>query len=100
MKVLKFSVIIMILCLVISGFSFAQGAKDKDDKMTMAGPMMEGPMMHGGPGDFPMMGMMPVGDMVATADGGVAILIGNTLIKYDSNLRLVKEIKIDTDKKR
>lgn len=100
MKALRFSVAIMVLCLVISGFSFAQDSKDKDDKMTMAGPMMENPMMQGGPGDFPMMDMMPIGDMVATADGGVAILIGNSLIKYDSNLRLVKEIKIEVDKKR
>ena len=99
MKALRFSVIIMVLCFVISGFSFAEDT-DKEKDAMMAGPMMGDPMMHGGPGGFPMMGMMPVGDMVATADGGVVILIGNRLVKYDSNLRLVKEMKIEVGKKR
>ena len=33
--------------------------------------------------------------MVATADGGVAILDGDKLFKYDKDLNLVKEIKVD-----
>jgi len=38
-------------------------------------------------------------EMIATEDGGVVVLVGNKLIKYDKNLNVVKEaeIKIDTE---
>jgi hypothetical protein len=45
--------------------------------------------------------MNPVTDrqLVATSDGGVVVLFGNKIMKYDKNLNLVKEaeIKIDGD---
>ena len=39
-----------------------------------------------------MMGMHPT--VVATSDGGVVVLMGGKLAKYDSNLDLVKEVEI------
>jgi len=40
-----------------------------------------------------MMGMMQK-QMVATNDGGVILLLGNKLIKYDKDLNLVKEAEV------
>ena len=34
------------------------------------------------------------GTMVATSDGGVVVLIGNKLTKYDKNLNMVKQTEI------
>lgn len=51
--------------------------------------MMDKPMMMGG-----MMGH----NLVATSDGGVVLMMGNRLYKYDKNLAAIKdvEVKIDT----
>jgi hypothetical protein len=38
--------------------------------------------------------MMGKAQMVATGEGGVIVLIGNKLIKYDANLDLVKEVEV------
>jgi hypothetical protein len=43
----------------------------------------------------PMRGMM--GNLVATNDGGVVVLMGRKLYKYDKNLNLVKEAEIKVD---
>ncbi len=43
-------------------------------------------------GKMGMMGMHPT--MVATSDGGVVVLMGNKLVKYDGNLELVKEVEM------
>ena len=40
----------------------------------------------------PMMGMHPM--VVATSDGGVVILTGKRLVKYDNALNLVKEVEL------
>lgn len=55
--------------------------------------MMGKPMMMGG-----MMGGMMGHSLVATADGGVVLMMGNRLYKYDKNLAAIKdvEVKIDT----
>ena len=45
----------------------------------------EGMMKHG-----MMMGMMHK-EMIATSDGGVVIVIGNKIVKYDRNLKLVNQ---------
>ncbi len=37
-------------------------------------------------------------EMVATKDGGVIVMTGHKLMKYDKNLELVKEVKIKTGK--
>lgn len=36
-------------------------------------------------------------EMVATGDGGVIVMAGNKLLKYDKNLNLVKEAEIKMD---
>ncbi|MDP8253509.1 MAG: hypothetical protein P9X27_03815 [Candidatus Kaelpia aquatica] len=43
------------------------------------------------------MKMMMGKSMVATEDGGVVVMIGNKLLKYDRNLNLKKEVKIEID---
>ena len=55
---------------------------------------------HGMMGKCPMCGMMKgmmEKNMLATTDGGVVILIGNKLMKYDEELNLVKEVEIKID---
>ena len=58
-------------------------------------PMMEkndkGMRMHG------MMSMMMPKQIVASNDGGVIVLAGNKLYKYDKNLALVKEVEVKVD---
>ncbi len=44
-----------------------------------------------------MMGMM--NNIVATSDGGVVVMIGNKLYKYDKDLNLKKEVEIKVDLK-
>ncbi len=54
-------------------------------------PMME---MHGK--GMHAMGMRPkmgAKNMVATSDGGVVIMVGGKIIKYDKDLNLVKEVE-------
>ncbi|OGX16053.1 MAG: hypothetical protein A2166_05430 [Omnitrophica WOR_2 bacterium RBG_13_41_10] len=41
--------------------------------------------------------MMMQKQMVVTSDGGVIVLAGNKLYKYDKNLNLVKEVEIKID---
>ena len=53
--------------------------------------MMKGGMMKGG-------GMMQHSSMVATSDGGVIVLSGHKLAKYDSDLNLVKEVQLKMEK--
>lgn len=45
----------------------------------------------------PMMMMMMGRLMVATSDGGIVILVGNKLQKYDKDLNLAKETEIKVD---
>jgi hypothetical protein len=48
-------------------------------------------------GMYPMGGMMGGSSLIATSDGGVVVLMGNKLIKYDKDLNLVKEVEIKID---
>lgn len=60
---------------------------------------------QGGPGGGmggrmnPMMQMMNRPSMLATSDGGVVVMEGPRLIKYDANLTLVKEVELPRGKK-
>jgi hypothetical protein len=55
--------------------------------------MMGGNMMSGG-----MMGpMMRSTSMVPTSDGGVIVLMGNELLKYDKDLNLTKQAQVNFD---
>jgi hypothetical protein len=57
----------------------------------MGDKMDKGMKMHGA-----MMPMMPK-QLVASNDGGVIVLAGNKLYKYDKNLTLVKEAEVKVD---
>ena len=35
--------------------------------------------------------------LIATEDGGVIVMVGNKLIKYDKDLNLIKEVEIKVD---
>jgi len=75
--------IALMLSLVMPGLSFAK----EDKKEEMPGMSMERPM-----------GMFRSGmgkaQMVATDEGGVIVLMGNKLAKFDADLNLVKEVEI------
>lgn len=77
--------------LYLCGPSMAQemkGMKDMDHGMGSKA-------MMGCQGGCPMKGAMMGKSVVATSDGGVVIVAGNKIIKYDKNLKLVKEVEID-----
>jgi len=91
--------IYLFLAIGLNSLSFAQGMNEKMGDQPMMGKdmmtkekMMEKCPMHG----MMMKGMMEK-TIIATADGGVFVLVGNKLIKYDKNLNLVKEIEIKID---
>jgi len=47
---------------------------------------------------MPGMGFaMQTRTMIATSDGGVIVLSGNRLLKFDKDLNLVKEVKFEPD---
>lgn len=58
-------------------------------------------------GDKPMMGMCPKCAMMgkcmtykqiaAVEDGGLVVIVGNTLMKYDKDLNMVKQVEIEVD---
>ena len=60
--------------------------------------MGQGGMMGGGMMDPMGMGSMMGGGMLAASeDGGVFVLMGNQLFKYDKDLNLVKQVEIKVD---
>ena len=65
------------------------------------GEMMCGGMMGGRMGMCPMHGMMMKQMMgrsvIATEDGGIIVMIGNRIAKYDKKLNLVNEIELKVD---
>jgi len=89
MKKAVFVVTLTAMCLAIYGISFAA------DTNEVKGSMMGGKdkMMHHGM----MMKKMMQKEMVATPDGGVIVMAGNKLMKYDKDLNLVKEVEIKVD---
>gem|GEM_PF-1857964 len=82
--------------------SMGQPAMMKEQMMGEQGmremPGMHGKMkgMHQGMGMCPMMKMMER-SVVATSDGGVIVLAGNKLVKYDKDLNVLKEVEIKVD---
>lgn len=49
------------------------------------------------PGWGMMMQMAVARQVVPTQDGGVVVVVGNALRKYDKNLKLLKEVEIEVD---
>ena len=90
MKRLMFVFLLAMWFLGTSGISYAE---EKDPAMGKG--MKEG---DGRMGQCMMMKKMMMGkEMVSSGDGGVIILVGNKLLKYDSDLNLVKETEIKID---
>ena len=87
MKKLIFMVTLITLFMTASVISFAEESEE------MKGSMMDKCPMHG------MMKMMMSKEMVATGDGGVIVMTGTKLMKFDKDLNLVKEaeVKMDTE---
>ena len=77
------------------GGGMMRGGEDRQQGMGQQGMMggMRGRNMMGG--DMMRMGaMMDSSSIVATQDGGVVILMGNELFKYDKELELVKQTEV------
>ncbi len=87
----KVALAVVVSLLLVPAIVFAEETK----KNEMPGMNMEGSMgmMMPGMGKMccPMMGKT---QMVATDEGGVIVLAGNKLVKYDANLNLVKEAEV------
>ena len=75
------------LSLLIALPVFAEETKKEE----MPGMSMEKPMPGMGKMGCPMMGKA---QMVATDEGGVIVLAGRKLMKYDADLNLVKEVEL------
>jgi len=63
----------------------------------MQGMMGKGQMMAMCPMHGMMMGSMMAKSVAATGDGGIVVMAGNKLIKYDKDLNLVKEVEVKMD---
>ena len=87
-KLMSLIVVAMVIGLS-ARFAFAEETKGARKEDGMDGGMMK--MMH------KMHGMTRSSSMVASNDGGVIVLTGNKLYKYDKNLNLVKEAEIKTE---
>jgi hypothetical protein len=77
---------VVVLSLLISLPAFAKEAQKEE----MPGMSLGMPM----PGMEKMCSKMGNAQMVATDEGGVIVLAGNKLLKYDADLNLVKEVEI------
>ncbi len=97
----------VVLVLAVSGVALAQmNDKGKDttgDKgmgmgmMDQDGMMGKGIMDKGMRGMSPMMKSMMERTVVATNDGGIIVVMGNKITKYDKNLNVVKEVEMKMD---
>ena len=97
---MKKAMILLIIVLIAAGTYVVVAQQNEGDRM---GGMMRGGMMRGGMQGRNMMmseNMGPImhgGSMVATPDGGVIVMMGNELMKYDKDLNLTKKAEIKFD---
>ena len=83
MKKILFVLLAAVVCLSFVSVSFARDMGEKKwDKKDQHCPMYK---------------MMGGKELLATQDGGVVLMIGNKLIKYDASMNLVKEVEIKID---
>ena len=98
---MKKNIGIITLVVLLAGVSlvYAEGMKGGMMKEGMMGKgMMDGEMMGGKMmGMCPMMKSMMERSVVATSDGGVIVVMGNKLTKYNKDLNVVKEVELKTD---
>ena len=93
-----------VLFFLVPVVSFSQESSAANNTMTEKGMMGTGTIaqemkdkMAGRHAKMGMMGMMMNKSMVATADGGVIVMAGNKLLKYDKDLNLQKEVELKID---
>ena len=107
---MKKSLIIIAAVIIVgtSGLAIAQMNDKGKEMMGDKAGMMDGKggmmgMMGKGMMDGKMMGMCPMMKsmmeryVVATSDGGVVVVMGNKLTKYDKNLNITKEVELKMD---
>ena len=78
----------------------AQPQERRGEEMRMDGEGMSSGRHMGMKGDHKGMGMKGMhgpSSMVALADGSIVVLSGNKLVKYDSDLTLIKEVEIKSE---
>jgi len=99
----KTIVLIAVVVLLATG-SYFVFAQDPMGGGMMGGNMQQRGMMGGSMQNRGMMGpnsmmgpMMHSTSVVATEDGGVVVLMGNELLKYDKELNLTKKTEINFD---
>ena len=73
----------------------AQSANTEESGQNIDKPMMRGMGKMGDPRNMMKRMKMMSFSMVATTDGGVAILDGDILTKYDKDLNVVKSVKVE-----
>ena len=103
---MKKNTLAIMLMVLFAGASFvyAEGMKGGMMGKGMSGGMKDGEMMGKGMMHGKMMGMCPTMNsmmersVVATNDGGVVVVMGNKLTKYDKDLNVVKEVELKMDK--
>ncbi len=83
----KIALAVVVLSFLLSVSAFAKETKKEE----MPGMSMDRSMGMPMPGMGPIMGKT---QMVATDEGGVIVLAGNKLMKYDAELNLVKEAEV------
>ena len=101
------AIITAVVVLTVTGLAFAQmndkggSMMDKGDKGgMMGGGMMGGGMMGKGGMMMGMHGMMMKmmeKSVTATSDGGIVIVAGDKITKYDKDLNLVKEVELKSN---
>ncbi len=98
MKKRFFVISILILLIVASWKSvlYAEDAKEMGMMEGMKGGEWKG-MMGGKMMGMHMMKMMMEKSVTPTSDGGVVVVAGNKITKYDRNLNLVNEAEIKMD---
>jgi len=84
-------IIFMVFAVVCTTVVFAE------ESAKMSNHMMQKKMMMHGMGMCPMHIMMMKKELVPTQDGGVVIMMGNKLFKYDKDLKFVKEAEVKMD---
>ena len=102
--IVLFIVVALVMGLSTICFSGQQMVDQESQKAMMGSGMIhKGMMIQQGqkegmrPMPSMMMKSMMEKSMVATQDGGVVVLVGNKLLKYDKNLNLQKEVEIKID---
>jgi len=86
MKKLICAGMLIVFFMAISGMSFGEETEGTKDPMKSMHCMMMKKMMGK--------------EIVATQDGGVIVLVGHKLMKYDKDLNLLKEVEIEIDMKK